>query len=140
MFCSGKGPLIIIKSGRRWPGSRSAGRRGRLVRRGARAVTRWLRSGVSESGYSDGPAVVDSGPGRAVTWLGQGGALACQGWVGLGVTLHFNRRQVVSFMCFPFALCVRLFGFFLIDLLSDLLTHGQTLKVLEAALWLRRHN
>ncbi len=29
--------------------------------------------------------------------------------------------------------CVRLFGFFLIDLLSDLLTHGHTLKVLDAA-------
>ncbi len=84
--------------------------------------------------------MVDSGPGPGRDMVGQagGGARARRGWVGLGVTLYFNWRHIVSFMCSP--LCVRLFGFFLIDLLSDLLTHGQTLKVLEAALWLCRHN
>ena len=61
--------------------------------------------------------VVDSGPGRDMAGKAGGGARARRGrgWVGLGVTLYFNRRHVVSFMCL-------LFGFFLIDLLGDLLT------------------
>ncbi len=63
-------------------------------------------------------------------WQVGGGVRARRGWVGLGVTLYFNRRRF--FYVFSFK-CVRLFGFFLIELLSDLLTHGHTLKVLDAA-------
>ena len=48
------------------------------------------------------------------------------------MTLYFNRRHVVSFMCFPLSVS-GFFGFFLIDLLSDLLTHEHTLKVFDAA-------
>ncbi len=46
--------------------------------------------------------VVESGPGHGDR-AGQagGGDRARRGWVGLGVTLFFNWRHVVSFMCFP---------------------------------------
>jgi hypothetical protein len=50
------------------------------------------------------------------------------GWDGLGVTLssYFNRRpsHLVSFLCVS-----ERYGFFLIDLLSDLCTDGRTEKL-----------
>ena len=58
-----KGTLIIIKSGRRWPGSRSGG-----------PVPAATARGVSESGDSDGGPGRDmnrpgAGPGRAKAGL-----------------------------------------------------------------------
>ena len=79
--------------------------------------TRWLRPGA----FPVTRTVFDSGPGRDMAGkAGGGGAWARRGrgcqWVG--VTLYFNRRffYVFSFMC------IRLFSFFLIDLLGDLIT------------------
>ncbi len=71
--------------------------------------------------------MVDSGPGRDMA--GKAGARARRGrgsgWVGLGVTLYFNRRHVVSFMFSLMYVKLSSFGFFLmIDLLSDLFTDG----------------